>query len=557
MKDRRVKIGVFPQACYDQLSTLLEALQDLAYVRFQPCREDELGDFSFLILGCPDSACLPAVRRAAVRTLVYDAVPACKPAQVSGRVVFADRTELDPALRGASFVEDVVLPQAVLELSPSDAVLATRQGQPFWLRRRSGDGLCDVVGVAPRPLPRGELLRERLSRTAVAELVPLIQFMREAAGPGNWQSAAIRACFVLDDPSLYWPSYGYVRFAELCAHARRHRYHLAIATIPLDTWYIDRQVAELLTAHREQVSLIVHGNNHINLELLRPLSEAARMAELAQGLRRFGRLQKHPGIARCQVIEPPYGVIDGAALPMLARLGYAAALYTPSQFIVPNRGRSWPASLGAAPVDPAPCGLCTIPRLVMSRDWREDVAIAAFLRQPIVLAGHHQDFFSGLGLLEDFSTAVNRLGSVIWSSPDEIARASYLARVEDGSTWVLRMGGRAVDCRLPPEAKRIVIERPWLETTPEPLVIGRQGVESPWRELTAGRHCEPMELMPEDPRRLSITSLPNDPVDANSVLAPSPRIWPVVRKMMVEARDRLYPYLPERWIRRLRARVNC
>ena len=555
MTDGRVCIGVFPDVWYDRQGKLLAALQDLAHVRFQSGRDAAIEDFRFVILANPADELLERASRCGIRALVYGGAGG-PVAGEAGVMAFADREEIDRSLRGEQFAEPGGVDQCILRCYPGDAVLATRAGAPVWVRRYTDGAMSDRVAIEPRPLGDGELLRERLRANAVSELVPLIQFVREVAGAGDWEQPPPRACFVIDDPSLYWPSYGYVEFARLAECAARLGCHVAIATIPLDTWRVHPEVARILSRHANHLSLLVHGNNHTHLEMAREEPEDSRRAQFAQALRRFERLRRHPGLQLSRVVEPPYGVIDGAAARLLASLGYQAMLYTPSQFIICNRSRPWPTSLGAVPVDVAPHGLAAIPRLVMSRHWRSEVAIAAFLRQPIVLAGHHQDFFAGLGLLEKFSSHVNRLGNVKWLSPAAIARSLCMTRRE-GDGWIVRVGARTIDCEVPAGVRRLVIERPWVDADGEALEVHRgYAMEQPLRIEGASASHE-LSWEGRGSVRVTLSSPISSPIDPDSVAPPPQRLWPILRKIMVEGRDRLYPYLPERLVRRLRARISC
>jgi len=411
----------------------------------------------------------------------------------------------------------------------------------------------DFLAVEPRVLGSGELLCEHLRPRSVSHLLPLLHFIREAAGEGNWDSGPRRACFIIDDPSLYRPSYSYVRFRQIAAHAKEYGYHVAIATIALDTWWVHHEVASVFRDYPEQISLIIHGNNHAHLEMCRSRCEAEFLAIAAQALRRFSRLEKQHGITFSRVMEAPHGVIASEAFGPLVSLGYEAALYTPSQFINWNRNECWPASFGSSPVDVFPKGLCAVPRLVMSREWRADVVIAAFLRQPIVLAGHHQDLFAGLELLSEFAIFVNRLGNVRWSNLSEIAKSSFTSRRE-GSSWVVRMGARAVECHVPPGVTQVVIERPWVLGEAEPMTMSGLYETGEPLTLMAGAVSEPLPWRLEAGGGLIIESPPRVAISPNSVGSPPKRIWYIVRKILVEARDRFHLSIPPGVVRRFRSK---
>ena len=539
----RTSIAVFPAASYLKHCTLLDALRDIFFVTFRPCLREEIGDYRFALLwGAADDVVADA-QRLGVRCLALargerEAATSCP-----GKVAFADVPGIDEAIRGQCFVESESLKITSITTRPGE-VFATRSGLPIWIRHDRGSASVDFIAVEPRLLNSGELLREHLCPGSVSHILPLFHFVREAAGEGNWDSGPRQACFIIDDPSLYRPSYGCLHFDQLATHATEHGYHVSIATIPLDTWWVHQTVRSLLRDNAKQMSLVIHGNNHTYLEMWRNGSNGHYLSELAQALRRVSRFEKQHGLRFSRVFEAPHGVIACEVFGPLVSLGYEGTLYTPSQFINRNRNNGWPASFGSSPVDVSPQGLCVIPRLIMSRDWRADVSIAAFLRQPIVLVGHHQDCLTGLELLSEFAARVNGLGNVRWSSLSEMARSRFTSRRE-GSSWVVRLGGRAVDCHVPSGVTQIVIERPWILGEAEPMkMYGITETAEPLEQM-AGAVSEPLPWQLEAGGKLRIESPPKILVNPDSVTHPPKRMWPVIRKVLVEARDRSHPFLPE------------
>ncbi|MBM4207634.1 MAG: hypothetical protein FJ190_06290 [Gammaproteobacteria bacterium] len=458
---------------------------------------------------------------------------------VRATVQFAGDACIDPSFRGCCFYESDSTQAAVLLRQDGDIVLSEKNGTPLWLRRKQGSSVLDLVAVRPKPLATNEILREHFSTHSFSHLLPLLHFMREVAGQPETPAVPRQACIVIDDPSLYFTSYGFINFKKLAEHAKQHGYHVAIATIAIDAWKINSRVAAIFNDYPDNLSLIIHGNNHLWQELSADRSVSWLRAILAQALQRFKgcRLQNY-----APILEAPYGTFVAEATEQISQLGYAAALCTPSQFIGLNRQSAFPAAFGSGSTDVFPDGLCTIPRLVMSEDWRLEIAIAAFLRQPIVLACHHQDFFEGMGLLAEFTAAINRLGPIHWCSLREIAKANYSLRKEN-TTLYITLGSRNVECRLPPDVNAVVIERPWVKQQERLILMDESGTNATI-DILSGVATEPLTWKHKERSVLRIESPVLAAVHPDTVEPPARRLWPVVRKVLQEARDRLYPLLP-------------
>src|SRR6202035_3410833 len=92
-----------------------------------------------------------------------------------------------------------------------------------------------------------------------------------------WTRPQPRAAFMFDDPSLHWPSYGHIDFADIAKRATRGGFHVALATVPIDAWYANRRLVRLLR-ERRCLSLLLHGNQHLRCELGRVRDERAALA---------------------------------------------------------------------------------------------------------------------------------------------------------------------------------------------------------------------------------------------------------------------------------------
>jgi hypothetical protein len=383
-----------------------------------------------------------------------------------------------------------------------------------------------------------EYLVEYFHGRRFLQLLPLMSFLRRLVTAIDWQASAQHACVVLDDPSLYWPTYGFVNYRRLAEHAAHHDYSVAVATIPLDSWWVHRSVVSTFRAQRRRLSLVIHGNNHTKSEMLRQANGRC-LTTAAQAMRRCERLERRQGLPVARIMEPPHGVIAEDMFAHLLSLGYEAALATSELLVAHNRHATWPATIGMERASMLGGGLPVLPRISATPYWKNDVRLSAFLRQPIVVTVHHQDAARGMDGLADIARVVNRFGGVVWSDLPGMLRANYVQRLA-GDVLRVRMHSRHVQVCVPKGVARVCVERAWVgDGTSERLVIGSGGETLFSR--AAGTLTEPLAV--DGGCTLDVRSEPCNPRHFSSVAEPGIPYWAIARKVMMEARDRLTPAL--------------
>ena len=254
---------------------------------------------------------------------------------------------------------------------------------------------------------------------------------------------------MIDDPNLHRSRYGTLDFTEIARVAHEVPLHAAIATIPLDAWHADRRAVETFRGAPSALSLLVHGNNHVSRELARPLSDGDAVAQLAQALARISRLERKTGLRVSRTMAAPHGACSRPTIRRLARVGFRA--------LTISRPRPWadddvdttPDSVealsGARPVEIVD-GLPLVLRTHVDR--LDHLPFAAFLRQPLVVYGHHWDWPAGADDLARTAEEVARVSDVRWVGMDDVlgdgARVAY-----SGSVAEITLDARAGRIELP------------------------------------------------------------------------------------------------------------
>jgi hypothetical protein len=130
-------------------------------------------------------------------------------------------------------------------------------------------------------------------------------------------------------------------------------------------------------------------------------------------------------------------------------------------------------------------GLPVIPRHVMAKGHEGAYRLAAFLEQPIIPHGHHQDCVDGFGLLEEI-TSINAIGRVTWMNMTAINRSSYLSKRE-GNFLKVKMLTRRAEVTVPEWATGIVVERPLISGITASLFRYGKTVRCATRDFSVAR----------------------------------------------------------------------
>lgn len=525
-----IAVGVTPAEQLEARPRLFAALEAALPVRFEGRPPDVFGGLDcLLVLG--DGAAAPA----GLPSLKLVAPEPGDPGEALDNACGADGG-LDSRLHGAVLPDERLgsaLEQTGDKLGSEGAtILASCDGAPTWIRA----GESESALLIPAELGAREALRERLCDRRSAALLPLLHFLRARTEAIRWQPPGARASLLFDDPNLHWPSYGFVKLGELGAHARRHGYHVALATVPLDAWFAHPTALRALRESEGAISLLVHGNDHDGGELGRVATEADAVSLAAQARRRVEAFGRRTGVAVDRVMVPPHEACSQATLAGLRRCGFEAITMTRPYPWVEFEPHSWlarPEQAGAltgwGPAEFVE-GVPTLLRHPMAGRSAAELTLRAFLDQPLILYGHHEDALGGPEALLSVVEEINRIGPTEWCSLKEIAAGSFETR-QDGSRLAIRLLTRRARIEIPADVDELTVELPAV------------GIEPDLQTLSvSGKRVDPGEPLTAEPgASLEIALTPADAIDPAAVPAPPRRPLAVARRLASEGRDRLRP----------------
>ena len=534
-------VAVAPPGARRAHGRLLSALEDVFPLRFCDLAARCSDIDGELVLG--DAGRGPTVRNSSSEQ--HDGRPrprltieAPARARGAGRVRYAASPLVQRPLWNVSLPEDLLLTGASPVGPASRFVLAGTAEVPLWWVEE-GSALRQVSAVALPELAPGEVLRDALRVGRSAAMIPLVHFLRAVCEPTAPRQDPLRACFVIDDPNMLWPSYGYLRYRELSAHAIRHGYHVSLAMVPLDAWRADGRAVRVVRESPDSLSLVMHGNDHRARELGRLGDERTAERTLVQALRRIQSFERRAGVEVERVMVPPHEACSPVALKAMARLGYDAACI--------GRARPWdaqafeatPASAGRLPrwhpTDMVDGTLPVLPRYLIGGPW-EELVLRAVLGQPLIVFAHHWDFAEGLDRLAHLAGRINGLGETSWESPARIARSCvHTTRV--GDTLIARVHARAIAMDVPESIRSLDVLVPWGVGEPPAAVGDDLGRVEPVRHAGRWSHA----CFSPVPGRRVLTVLPARTTDPAGVNGMRWALWPASRRVLVQARERTLP----------------
>lgn len=524
------RVGVFPAGERECRRRLFDTLEGAFPVRFEPRSPGELRDLD-AVLEIGGGLSAESGARAGLAALAMKRHEDRQSGETV-KVALSHSLAIDPRLRGASLSDAFLGHRAGLEPFGRPTILASGNTGPLWVRA----GKLGTTALAPSELAPGEALRERLQDGRCAALLPLVHFLSDLTRDTRWQPPQPRAAFLFDDPNLHWPSYGFLDLPALAALARERRYHVALAMVPIDGWFAHPTAVRALRQGAGSLSLLVHGNDHSKHELGRPAAAAEGTALAAQALRRVAAFERRTRTRVDRVMAPPHEACSEGAVRGLRRCGFEAISMTRPYPWIESTPRSWlarPQSADAL-VGWGPGGFVEgLPLLLrhpLAQRSPTELALRAFLGQPLILYGHHEDLLHGPDALLEAAEDVNRLAPARWCSLGEIAATSFETR-RQGSHLAVRLLNRRTRIEVPAGVEEVSFELPTSGLRPDLQLLEANGAP-----LSLG---EPLRVGAGE--GLEVRLRPHDSVQVDAVPAPRRRPLAVARRLASEGRDRLRP----------------
>jgi hypothetical protein len=306
---------------------------------------------------------------------------------------------------------------------------------PIFMRTGSGadevffsaEVKSSVIPVTPDPYRQ---------QSVFANIAAPMMFLRYAAGDRAWHSPATYANFTIDDLWLREP-YGHVNFEALLQHAQQHNFHATVAFIPWNYKRSQSGMVTLFRQHPDRLSISVHGNNHVHQEFgpfdKHPLN--TQQENIQQALTRMDRFKEITGIPYDAVMVFPHSISPEGTLAALKRANFIAtanSLNVPSDALAPVDARF---ALRTSSLRFA--NFLSLRRYSAESEIPSaQLAIDAFLGNPMLFYAHESFFTSGMNAFDPVADVVNGLApDTQWRSLGDIVQHLYVEKVRDDGNF--------------------------------------------------------------------------------------------------------------------------
>ena len=368
--------------------------------------------------------------------------------QLDGRLPesldIADSSLLAGPLRGSS-LPAVAAPACTMTFEPgasSEVVLAARyhdRSVPVLVRTHFQG---TEVFFAPQMnlIDRSWIGKPAVAPQAFSSVAPFIIFLSYAAGDRAWHLDGHYANLTIDDAWLTQP-FGKLDYLGLLREMKQHGFHTTLAFVP---WNFDRSHQSLVTLFQSQpdyFSICLHGNDHKHREFgeyrVNPLQQ--QTADVKQGIARMERFHTLTGLPYDRFMVFPHGVAPQETFAVLRRydfLGTANSQNVPLGTPFPSDPlfvlRTYTTAYG---------GLLSLYRYAaMPEVSRLNIAIDAFLGNPLLFYSHENLFAGGIGAFNSQAEAVNEIQPTTqWKGLGYISRHLYLTRSRGETAADVRM----------------------------------------------------------------------------------------------------------------------
>lgn len=448
-----ISVAVFPAEKADEFVWIFSNLEQIFPVRFVKADVSSFPDSQYGV-AFQSSTTLTGNYPPGCLVYVQSGTPS---SPISQQIHFHDSPLLDERIRHRTMAEKSLSSLGHLDISGE--ILATVDGRAVWVYKGDSSQI-DIVSLPAVITVKKRLLADNIQEHRFYFLMTLIHFLYRVLKGSGWVPPPLRATFIIDDPNLRRETYGYFDSRKIVELARKHNFHLSVATPPADFDIASAGVVNLFRENARFLSLSIHGNNHTHRELGRPYTDDEARSLVCEMLGRVVMFEQEHGLKVARVVVSPNEMCSQQMLRMMQHFDIDA--------VTASRPKPWLSTdTWEEGIEEGDSLLCSYPgeftegfmSVIRRSRILGNLVYRAFLNQPVILYYHHTDFANGLENLLNAAGMVNSLGHVQWQSIGEISRSNYEMRY-NGDTVIVRPFSRCVLIPMPQNVSQLTVNLP-------------------------------------------------------------------------------------------------
>jgi hypothetical protein len=270
-----------------------------------------------------------------------------------------------------------------------------------------------------------------------AQIVPMMLFVRYAAGDEAWHQDHTYANLTLDDPALNSAQFNYTGIA---AEAIAHNFSFSVAMPPVTYTKTEQLVTQLFTTRDDRLSVVQHGNNHDGYEFYkyatqpgdaypaRPIED--QEANIVEGLTRMEIFKSLTGVPYARTMIFPENIAPTDTLSLLKEYNFQGTINSQDYPVDGQRDTGWSSYMY-----PAELAYANFAVLGRTGPKSEPYPFDFFIGQPVLLYTHKDLFNTGINAFDPTADYINSLqGKVEWQSIDYIMKHLFVQKTNDDAS---------------------------------------------------------------------------------------------------------------------------
>jgi hypothetical protein len=527
-------------------SNLLQALERFFPVTFVDT-EDKTVQYDYLVIRADlsEKSIYEKFKFDIKKILIIEENQSNKSLNETGIIKFTNSQLLDNRLKNKQLNDNNYNHLYPVSIKENDINLAEKNEKAVWIKRNLNNCQIDIISTNLIELEKNSSLMDYFYINGFFPLMVFIHFLREVTSDIGYKMPSLKACYIIDDPNIRFLSYGYVNFPEIVSIAKKHNFHISLATIPLDLWWVSNSSLNYFKENKNYISLSTHGNNHLKEELLVNKKNEYEIRTVAQALKRINKFEKKYSYKIDRVFIPPHGKASAKLLNSAALLGVfgisASRPYTWSDNYNEKAHEYFNNSpyIGFAPSDFVE-GLPVIPRKGLKYSNNE-ILLTLFLDKPIIIYSHASDFKTGYSNLIEKSEFINSFKNVEWCSLEEILFSNFARKIENNIMKILLFSNK-IKIIIPDNITQIQVSTFEVYGNIDSLFLEINKNIYPMKKINLCFESSIIDVNPKQEIEI-LLKLSNNDLDIEKIKNPKSKLVSRMRRFLTESRDRILPFI--------------